>query len=238
MTVTKQPATSTLELTDKLEASLQDLQKNLPADVKGLHGHFPPEPLYRKLHRQRKEVLVRRRYLRGHRTFPVPCQMYAQRVISLVTLPLSLLVSILTLHYMGLTINTMSLGGIAIAIGSLVDDAIVDVENVYKRLRENQSETRRRTTFHARSGIQRFQGSAYADSELDTDHRGQFRAAILPFRNGRTYAGSAGYRLHRGTVCLNGSGIDLDPGTCARYLLGQQARRDKKLKEAIRMPAG
>ena len=59
-------------------------------------------------------------------------------VISLGTLTLSLIVSILTLHYMGLTINTMSLGGMAIAIGSLVDDAIVDVENVWKHLRENR----------------------------------------------------------------------------------------------------
>ena len=137
LTVTKQPATSTLELTDKLEASLQDLQKNLPADVKVSTDIFRQsrfiESSIGNVQKSLLEggifvVIVLFLFLANVRT----------TVISLVTLPLSLIASILALHYMGFTINTMSLGGMAIAIGSLVDDAIVDVENVYKRLRENR----------------------------------------------------------------------------------------------------
>ena len=134
LTVTKQPATSTLELTDKLEASLQDLQKNLPADVKVSTDIFRQsrfiESSIGNVQKSLLEggifvVIVLFLFLANIRT----------TVISLVTLPLSLIASILALHYMGFTINTMSLGGMAIAIGSLVDDAIV---NVYKRLRENR----------------------------------------------------------------------------------------------------
>ena len=137
LTVTKQPATSTLELTDKLEASLQDLQKNLPADVKVSTDIFRQsrfiESSIGNVQKSLLEggifvVIVLFLFLTNIRT----------TVISLVTLPLSLIASILALHYMGFTINTMSLGGMAIAIGSLVDDAIVDVENVYKRLHENR----------------------------------------------------------------------------------------------------
>ena len=137
VTVTKQPNTNTLELTDKLDQAIVDLQKTLPSDVKISSDIFRQSRFIESSISNIQEalfegaifvVVVLFFFLMNVRT----------TIISLVALPLSLLVAILTLHGLGLTINTMSLGGLAIAIGSLVDDAIVDVENVYKRLRENQ----------------------------------------------------------------------------------------------------
>lgn len=136
LTVTKQPNTGTIELTEKLEAALKDLQKNLPADVKVSTDTFRQSRFIESSISNVKNslyegsffvVIVLFLFLANART----------TVISLVTLPLSLVVTMLVLHYMGLSINTMSLGGMAIAIGSLVDDAIVDVENVWKHLRAN-----------------------------------------------------------------------------------------------------
>ena len=137
VTVSKQPQTGTIELTEKLIAALEDVQKNLPADVKISTDIFRQSRFIDNSIDNVKSslyegaffvIIVLFLFLANVRT----------TLISLVTLPLALVVSILTLHYLGLSINTMSLGGMAIAIGSLVDDAIVDVENVWKRLRENR----------------------------------------------------------------------------------------------------
>lgn len=138
VTITKQPAQGTLKLTEKLDGELSDIAANLPsgfemstdifrqssfieASVDGLQDSLFEGAIF--------VILVLIIFLMNLRT----------TIISVVAIPLSIIVSILVLNAMGYSINTMVLGGIAIAIGCLVDDAIVDVENVYKRLRENRA---------------------------------------------------------------------------------------------------
>ena len=141
ITVTKQPATSTIELTNKLDQSLAELKTTFPTDVK----------LSTDIFRQARFIdnsigNVQKSLYEGGIFVVIVLFIFLMNVrttlISLITIPLSLVASILALKLMGLTINTMSLGGMAIAIGSLVDDAIVDVENVFKRLRENRQKPR------------------------------------------------------------------------------------------------
>ena len=138
MTVTKQPNTSTLELTKKLDATLEEIRRELPSDV----------VLTTDVYRQERFINssidnVKRSLIEGAIFVVIVLFIFLMNVrttiISLVTIPLAFVAAILALNALGLTINTMSLGGLAIAIGSLVDDAIVDVENVYKRLRENRA---------------------------------------------------------------------------------------------------
>lgn len=137
ITVTKQPASSTLDLTKQLDTSLEELRHTLPSDIKISTDVF----------RQARFIdssidNVKKSLYEGGIFVIIVLFIFLMNVrtttISLITIPLALLCSILALKIMGLTINTMSLGGMAIAIGSLVDDAIVDVENVFKRLRENR----------------------------------------------------------------------------------------------------
>ena len=133
ITVTKQPQTGTLELTERIDRSLEEMKATLPPDVKVNTDIFRQSRFIESSIGNVKDSL-----LEGALFVTIILALFLANarttVISLVTLPLALLFSVLALHFMGLTINTMSLGGMAIAIGSLVDDAIVDVENVWKRL--------------------------------------------------------------------------------------------------------
>ena len=138
ITVTKQPSTDTNALTDKIVDCLDDVKSTLPADVSISTDTFRQSSFINNSIDNIKNSLIEGAlfvviilflFLMNTRT----------TLISVVALPLSVLVAIIILHFMGSTINTMTLGGLAIAIGSLVDDAIVDVENVFKRIRENRA---------------------------------------------------------------------------------------------------
>lgn len=138
LTVTKQPATGSIELTEKILDTLSGLKGSLPEGIAinteiFRQGDFI-ENSVSNLQSSLLEgaffvIIVLYLFLMNVRT----------TVISAVAIPMSVIITIIILSSLGLTINTMTLGGIAIAIGSLVDDAIVDVENVYRRLRLNRS---------------------------------------------------------------------------------------------------
>ncbi|NLA48932.1 MAG: efflux RND transporter permease subunit [Bacteroidales bacterium] len=137
ISVSKQPNANTLEVTRQIEKNLEGLKSGLPPDVR----------LDTKIFRQadfieRSVSNVQRALIEGAVFVTIILLVFLgsfrTTVISLLAIPLSLLGAVLVLRSLGMTINTMSLGGMAIAIGSLVDDAIIDVENVYKRLRQNR----------------------------------------------------------------------------------------------------
>lgn len=136
MTVMKQPSTNTLDLTAQIDAAVKDMQASLPKDVK----------INTKIFRQEDFINssisnIQKTLLEGTIFVVIILFLFLMNwratFISLLAIPISLVVAILVLKWLGFTINTMSLGGMAIAIGDLVDDAIIDVENVFKRLKEN-----------------------------------------------------------------------------------------------------
>jgi CzcA family heavy metal efflux pump len=138
MGILKQPGANTLELTRRVDQALADIQKSLPAGM----------VLERELMRQADfietsvgnvSVALRDGAILVAIILLLFLWNVRAAVISLAALPISLLVSIVAMRAMGITVNTMSLGGLTIAIGALVDDAIIDVENVFRRLRENRA---------------------------------------------------------------------------------------------------
>lgn len=136
ITVTKQPAVGTIGLTEQIKHDLADIQSTLPEDVKVSTDIFSQADFIDNSISNLQKAL-----LEGALFVIVVLFFFMMNLrttaISVIALPLSIILTVIVLHFMGYTLNTMSLGGIAIAIGSLVDDAIVDVENVYKRIHEN-----------------------------------------------------------------------------------------------------
>ena len=136
LSIAKQPTTNTLLLTKQIDDAIADMQRNLPADIK----------INTRIFRQADFINasisnIKKTLLEGSVFVIVILFLFLMNwratIISLISIPISLIAAILTLHWLGYTINTMSLGGMAIAIGALVDDAIIDVENVFKRLKQN-----------------------------------------------------------------------------------------------------
>ncbi len=136
LTVMKQPVTNTLLLTENIDDAMREIQTNLPKDVKINTHIFRQADFISSSINNIKKTLVE-----GGLFVVIILFLFLMNwratIISLLAIPISLVVAILTLKWLGFTINTMSLGGMAIAIGALVDDAIIDVENVFKRLKQN-----------------------------------------------------------------------------------------------------
>ena len=136
VTVTKQPGAGSIELTKEINKVLDSLRPSLPAGI-----DIDTEIFNQSEFIQTSVSNLQQSLLEGAFFVIIVLFFFLMNlkttVISVVAIPLSIIIAVIALYFMGFTINTMTLGGIAIAIGSLVDDAIVDVENVYKRLREN-----------------------------------------------------------------------------------------------------
>ncbi|MBF9197378.1 efflux RND transporter permease subunit [Microvirga terrestris] len=137
VSVQKQPGADTVGLTGKIEAALADIQKTLPQGVSATNLQFRQATFI-----ETSVDNVRRVLLEAAAVVAVILILFLMNVratvISLTAIPISILVTVLVFNAFGLTINTMTLGGLAIAIGELVDDAVVDVENILRRLNENR----------------------------------------------------------------------------------------------------
>ena len=134
--IQKQPGTNTLELTERLDAVLDDVQKTLPAGMT-IDKHIFRQSDFIEIAVHNLLAALRDGGLLVIFVVVLFLANFRASVITLLAIPLSLVAALWGMQAAGLTINTMTLGGLAIAIGGLVDDAIIDVENVFRRLREN-----------------------------------------------------------------------------------------------------
>jgi HME family heavy-metal exporter len=136
ISVEKQPAVDTIRLTQEVEQALREINATLPAGTKADQVMFRQANFIESSIRNVERVLLEAVVVVAIVLFAFLLNLRTT-AISLTAIPVSVLTTAVIFHFAGLTINTMTLGGIAIAIGELVDDAVVDVENIFRRLREN-----------------------------------------------------------------------------------------------------
>jgi HME family heavy-metal exporter len=138
ISIQKQPAADTVTLTRRIEVALQDIQRTLPSGVTATNVQFRQATFIEASIRNVERVLLEAAVVVALILFVFLMNARAT-LVSITAIPISILVTVLVFSAFGLTINTMTLGGLAIAIGELVDDAVVDVENILRRLKENRA---------------------------------------------------------------------------------------------------
>ena len=221
--VQKQPGANTIELTARLDRELDALQQELPRGI----------TIDRRIFRQADfiEVAVDNviEALRdGGILVVIVVLLFLANLraaaITLTAIPLSLAAAVLVLRAFGASINTMTLGGMAIAIGALVDDAIIDVENVVRRLRENQARPPEAAPVCRDDRARRHARDPLVDRVRDPHHRPGVPAGVRPVRRRRTAADAAGVRLHRRAARLARGRDRGDAGAVLR-LPAERARR-------------
>jgi HME family heavy-metal exporter len=209
--IQKQPTADTIHLTRSIEAALEDLKKSLPA------GMEAPKVTFRQASFIESSISTLQGKLIGASVFVAVILFFflgtlRPTVIALTAIPVSIFMTALVFDYFGLSINTMTLGGLAIAIGGLVDDAVVGVENVLRRLKEDRAKHHDHRMHPIETGGPCDDGSAFGHPLRNDHHRAGFPAAVRAARYGRALVRAARHRFHRFDAGLAGGLGDGDAG--------------------------
>jgi HME family heavy-metal exporter len=201
--IQKQPDADTVKLTEKVEAALDELKKGLPA------GMGEPKITMRQATFIESSVdTLRGKLLAASVVVAVVLYFFLLNIrttlISLTAIPLSVMITVLVFKYFGLSINTMTLGGLTIAIGGLVDDAVVGVENVLRRLKMDRAAAPQSPHGSAGVDCQGHAGGALGHRDRHGHHRAGADAAVLPARHRGTADAAAGHCLHRVVAGVDG----------------------------------